>query len=117
MDILNYLRQLFFEKTKTQPIATTTKIETEELTSAMVVAEEQDDDCDLCSMFGDDECCLHRATKFFGMGMLIEASIVNTDKECCGGVINYDGYNFRAVFSDISNRWVLVYGGVCEDDN
>ena len=116
MDILNYLRQLFFGEAKTQPIAITTKIEVEELTTAMVLAEEQDDDCDLCSMFGDNECCLHRETKFFGMGMLIEASIVNADKRRDGGFINYDGYSFRAVFSDISNRWVLVYEGFWEDD-
>ena len=105
MDILNYLRQLFFGKTKTQPIATTTKVEIEELPST----EEQDIDCDFCTMFGDDECCLHRTTKVFGMAMLTKASIVNSDKKCKGDTINYDGYIFNAVFSSISNRWVLVY--------
>ena len=110
MDILDYLRQLFFGKT--QPIVTTTKVEIEELP----LTEEHPIDCDFCTMFGDDECCLHRMTKVFGMATLAKTSIVNSDKKCKGDTINYDGYSFRAVFSDISNRWVLVYEGFWEDD-
>ena len=111
MDILDYLRQLFFGKT--QPIVTTTKVEIEELPST----EEQDIDCDFCTMFGDDECCLHRTTKVFGMAMLTKTSIVNSDKKCKGDTINYDGYIFNAVFSNVSNRWVLVYEDEDESDD
>ena len=68
--------------------------------------ESNDDDCDFCIMFGVNECCLHRTTEVFGMGMMIKTSITNSDKKCNGDVINYDGYSFRAVFSNTSNRWV-----------
>ena len=105
MDILNYLRQLFFGKTKTQPIATTTKVEIEELPST----EEQDIDCDFCTMFGDDECCLHRTTKVFGMAMLTKASIVNSDKKCKGDRWTFAEY--KAVIARDKTRLNKIING------
>ena len=107
---MDYLRRLFF----IQPIATATKVEVVE--EEPPSTEEQGGDCDFCTMFGNDRCRLHRATKVFGMAMLVRASIVNSDKECRGDTINYDGYSFRTVFSSVSNRWVLVYDDESDDD-
>ena len=78
--------------------------------------EANDDGCDFCTMFGEDKCCLHRAIEVFGMGMLIKASIVNSDKKCSGGTINYNSNMFEAVFSNIPNRWVLVYKDESNED-
>ena len=105
MDILNYLRRLFFieEKKKTEDIF----FECEESEDIVVG---QTDDCDFCTMVGVDICCLHRMGKTFGMAALSRTTTVNSDKKRIYIIFNYDGYSFTGVFSKTSNRWVLVYG-------
>ena len=108
MDIVNYLRQLFFIEEKDVE-EEDIFFECEERGDIVVEQAKQTDDCDFCTMVGVDICCLHRTNNTFGIAMLAKASIVNSDKKCKGDTINYDGYIFNAVFSSISNRWVLVY--------
>ena len=112
MDILNYLRRLFFieEKKKTEDIF----FECEESEDIVVG---QTDDCDFCTIVGVDICCLHRMGKTFGMAALSRTTIVNSDKKRRDVTINYDGYSFTGVFSKTSNRWVLVYGDGDESDD
>ena len=118
MDIVNYLRQLFFsgEKVVEKEVCgecEDTFFECEECGDIV----KQTDDCDFCTMVGSDICCLHRTNNTFGMAMLAKASIVNSDKKCKSVTINYNGYSFTAVFSDTSNRWILVYGDEDESDD
>ena len=114
MDILNYLRQLFFiEEKKTEDIF----FECEECEDIVVEQAKQSDDCDFCRMVGVDICCLHRMGKTFGMAALSKASIVNSDKKRRDVTINYDGHSFTGFFSKTSNRWVLVYGDGDESDD
>ena len=56
---------------------------------------EQDDDCDVCFVLGVDECCLP----------IRRTSI----RIACNGVF------FKTVFSNISNRWILVNEDVRRD--
>ena len=116
MDIVNYLRQLFFIEEKDVE-EEDIFFECEERGDIVVEQAKQTDDCDFCTMVGVDICCLHRTNNTFGIAMLAKASIVNSDKKCKGDTINYDGYSFTAVFSNVSNRWVLVYGDEDESDD
>ena len=116
MDIVNYLRQLFFIEEKVveeEVYDEDTFFECGECEDIVVEQAKQDDDCDFCMMVGVDICCLHRASKTFGMAALAKTSIVNSDKKCKGVTINYGGHIFNAVFSNTSNRWILVY----DDEN
>ena len=95
MNIVNYLRQLFFiEEKKTEDIF----FECEECEDIVVEQAKQSDDCDFCRMVGVDICCLHRMGKTFGMAALSKTTIVNSDTKCRTVTINYDGYIFTAVF-------------------
>ena len=134
MDILNYLRQTFFGKTET-PIVTVTETRTsrynsilfehmeqhpmdysDELVLAMVAAEEQDDDCDLCSMFDTSECYLHRTTGLYEMETAFRDLVTNADRKS-SITLHHEGLAFNPVFSDSSNRWVLFIKGVSEVDD
>ena len=86
----------------------------EELILAMSTVVGQDDDCDLCLMFGVGECHLHRTTGFYEMEMVFRDLVTDVDRKA-DVTLQYNGLVFRAVFSDISNRWVLVNEGVSED--
>ena len=100
-----------FEHVKQHPIDYS-----DELVSAMVAAEGKDDDCDLCSMFGVDECYLHRTTGLYGMEMAFRDLVTNVDRKS-SVTLHHEGLAFKAVFSDSSNRWVLFIEGVSEIDD
>ena len=110
MDIVDYLKRLFFIEEKKE-------VECEDKVVKQVKQAKQADDCDFCRMVGVDICCLHRANKTFGMAALSRTTIVNSDKKRREVTINYDGHNFTGVFSNTSNRWVLVYGDGDESDD
>ena len=88
----------------------------EELILAMSTVVEQNDDCDLCSIFGIGECHLHRTTGFYEMEMVFRDLVTDVDRKA-DVTLQYNGLVFRAVFSNISSRWVLVNEGVSEDDD
>ena len=88
----------------------------EELVLAMVTASEQDDDCDLCSMFGTNECYLHRTTELYGMETVFRDLVTNVDRKS-DVTLHHEGLAFRSVFATSSNRWVLFIKGVSEVDD
>ena len=134
MDILNYLRQTFFGGHRaTEEDETETRTSrfnsilfrhmeqhpmdySEELVLAMVTASEQDDDCDLCSMFGTNECYLHRTTEVYGMETVFRDLVTNVDRKS-DVTLHHEGLAFRSVFATSSNRWVLFIKGVSEVDD
>ena len=71
----------------------------EELILAMTTASEQDDDCDLCSMFGTNECCLHRTTELYEMETVFRDLVTNVDRKS-SLTLHHESLAFRAVFSD-----------------
>ena len=117
MNIVNYLRQLFFIEEKEEEDIFFECEECGDIVVEQVEQAKQDDDCDFCVMVGVDICCLHRTGKTFGMAALSKTTIVNSDTKCRTVTINYDGYIFTAVFSNVSNRWVLVYEDEYESDD
>ena len=86
-----------------------------ELVSAMMTAEGKDGDCDLCLMFGVDECYLHRTTGLYKSELEIRDLVADVDRKSSVS-IHHKGLVFRAGFSTISNRWVLLIKGVSESD-
>ena len=73
---------------------------------------EQDDDCDVCFVLGVDECCLHRTTKLHKFDQAIRDCLPirrTSMRIACNGVF------FKTVFSNISNRWILVNEDVRRD--
>ena len=140
MDILNFLRQTVFgvpklveeeeeeEEYEEEEEEETTRINrynsilsdymfqrsiepSFELVSAMMAAEGKDGDCDLCLMFGVDECYLHRTTGLYKSELEIRDLVVNRKSSVS---IHHKGLVFRAGFSTNSNRWVLFIKGDSE---
>ena len=65
MDIVNYLRQLFFIEEKEEEDIFFECEECGDIVVEQVEQAKQDDDCDFCVMVGVDICCLHRTGKTF----------------------------------------------------